>query len=418
MNRYQLLKFFSITPLLIWGLSLSNTWAKNYQTLPQGRSTFGYKYVVTDKIIDKIDNNGNRESYSIKEEIDAKQLESINSTFKNYFEILNQIAPEAYQAFNLGEYKVEAEGNVKAQGIGMGHGFTHRLTGYFALPLYRANSKINLKQTKFSNMDAVKNALLDVNPANTSESLIKQFTEQLPEASGEVLQSLITNYYGYKPLGTWSKSAPGDLELGFIYNLVHENRYGTALAFGTVLPTGQADDPDNLQDIATGDGQSDLFVENLSGLSLIEGNLELDLRTRYTHQLAEDKYMRLPENADFPLSKHKEYINEKLGNKMEGELTLTTTFFESVSQSIGVLYQSKESNRYETKNLTAKEILEKNSNEKSVWLKTGIKFSSIEFFKNNSFFVPFDIGGSYQTLIQGKNTADYHRLDVDFRLYF
>lgn len=394
------------------------TVAKNYQTLPQGRSTFGYKFVVTDKITNKLDSTGNRETYSIKEEIDAKQLESINSTFKSYFEVLNQISPEAYNAFSFGEYKVEAEGNVKAQGIGMGHGFTHNLTGYFALPLYHARSRVNLKQTKFSNMNAVKNALQGLNPTSTTENLLKQFTEQIPEASGEVLQSLVTNYYGYKPLGDWNKSSPGDVEVGFIYNIINESRYGTAFAFGGILPTGAADDPDSLQDIASGDGQTDLFIENMSGISLIEGGLDFDLRTRFTHQLAEEKYMRLPENEDFPLSSKKAFVKEKLGDKIETEASLSTTFFDHVSQTIGVLYQKKLSNRYDLNDQKAKDILEKDSNEEAVWLKASVKFSSIELFKSNKFFLPIDIGGSYQTLMQGKNTPDYHRIDLDFRLYF
>lgn len=411
-------KFSSSLLALILIGTMPISYAKNYQTLPQGRSTFGYKFVVTDKITNKLDSSGNRESYSIKEEIDAKQLETIHTTFKSYFEVLKQISPEAYSAFSFGEYQVQAEGNVKAQGVGMGHGFTHKLTGYFALPLYHASSKVNLKQTKFSNMQAVKNALQGLNPSNTTENLLKQFTEQIPEASGEILQSLVTNYYGYKPLGSWNKSSPGDMEVGFIYNIVNESRYGTAFAFGSVLPTGQADDPDSLQDISSGDGQADLFVENMSGISLIEGNLDLDFRTRYTHQLAEEKYLRLPESEDFPLSSKKGYVKEKLGDKMEGEVSLTTTFFDSISQSVGILYQKKLSNRYEMGDLTAKNILEKNTNEEAIWLKASVKFSSIELFKSNKFFLPIDIGGSYQALMQGKNTPDYHRIDLDFRLYF
>lgn len=395
-----------------------NTQAKNYQTLPQGRSTLGYKYVVTNSITNKLDSTGNKESYSIKEEIDAKQLESINTTFKNYFETLKQISPAAYNQFSFGEYSVEAEGKVKAQGVGMGHGFTNNLTGYITLPLYQASSNVNLKQTKFSNMSAVKNALQGVSTANSTDALIKQFTEQIPEASGEVLQSLVTNYYGYKPLGNWNKSAPGDMEVGFIYNIVNESRYGTAFSFGSILPTGEADDPDSLQDIPTGDGQADLFVENLSGVSLIEGNLDFDLRTRYTYQLAENKYIRLPENEDLPLTNQKGYVNEKLGDKLEGEAMLTSTFFDSISQSFGVLYLKKLSNRYETSNQLAKTILEKNSNEEALWFKASIKLSSIELFKSNKFFLPLDIGGSYQKLIQGKNTPDYQRIDIDFRLYF
>lgn len=411
-----------ITCMLILSSTLLGTsqsaQAKNYQTLPQGRSTLGYKYVVTETITHKLDDTGNRESYSIKENIDSTQLETINTLFSTYFETLKSLSPEAYNAFSFGEYSVHAEGNVKAQGIGMGHGFTNKLTGYFALPLYQASSSVNLKQTKFSNMQAVKDAIQGTNPTDPTEILFKQFTEQVPEASGEVLQSLVTNYYGYKPLGNWRKTSPGDLEIGFIYNIVNESVYGTAFGFGAVLPTGTPDDPDSLQDISSGDGQTDLFIENFSGVSLVEGIVDLDLRSRYVHQLKNEKYMRLPDNENFPLSYNKGFVDEKLGDKMEGELTLTTTLFDSFSQSIGVLYSKKMASRYETEDLKAKQILEKNTEEQSTWLKAGVKFSTIELFKKNKFFLPMDIGGSYQTLLNGKNTPDYHRIDIDLRLYF
>ncbi len=417
--KQQYFKVLSlISVLFLSAICIFEVKAKNYQTLPQGRSTFGYKYVVTDQITHKLDSNGIKESYSIKEEINSKQLENISTTFKSYFEVLNQISPEAYQAFHLGEYKVEAEGNVVAQGIGMGHGFTNKLTGYFALPLYRATSKVDLKQTKFSNMEAVKNSLQNLTPTNTTESLVKQFTEQIPEASGEVIQSLITNYYGYKPLGNWNKSSPGDLEFGLMYNVISEINYGSTFVVGSILPTGQSDDPDNLQDIASGDGQTDLFVENLSGVSFFDGFLELDVRNRYTHQLEETKYMRIPDNEEFPLTSKKQYIKEKLGDKIENEVSLTTTFLESFSQSIGILYQKKYANRYNLNSEMAKNILEKGSDEESMWLKASVKISTINFFKNNKFFLPLDIGGSYQSLMKGKNTPEYHRIDLDFRLYF
>lgn len=411
-------RVISMTYLGFLLFSTGSIYAKNYLTLPQGRSTFGYKYVVTDDITHKLDPNGKKESYSIREDVNSVQLEQVGNVFKSYFEILKSISPEAYNAFSFGEYSVEASGNVKAQGIGMGHGFTHRLTGYFALPLYKAQSTVNLKQTKFSNIQAVKDALQGSTPNSTTEIFMKQFTEQLPEASGEVLQSLVTNYYGYKPIGKWKKDSPGDMEVGFIYNLANEFSYGTALAFGTVLPTGSVDDPDNLQDIPSGDGQTDFFIENLSGVTLIEGRLDLDLRTRYTHQVASEKYLRIPENETFPLSAKKTYVQEKLGDKIEADLTFTATYFEHFKNDLSLMYSKKFQDQYTLDNATAKSYLEKNTDTDAVWIKTGLKFSTIDLFKANKFWVPLDIGASVQTLLTGRNTPDYTRIDLDFRLYF
>ncbi len=412
----NLLKYLLI--LIVSGIPLSQGFAKNYATLPKGRSLFGYKFVLTDNITHKLDQNGNRESLSIKEDVNSIQLEKIGGVFKSYFETLKQISPSAYNAFSFGEYEVNSQGRVRAQGFGMGHGFTHKLTGYFSMPIYHAKSSINLKQTKFSNMNQVKNYLNSSGTANTTEDFIKQFTEQLPEANGEVLQSLVTNYYGYKPLGDWEKTSLGDIEIGFIYNFLNNVYYGSAISFGTVLPTGSPDDPDNLQDIASGDGQTDLFIENLSGVSLVDQYIDLDLKTRYTVQLKSEKYRRLPDNESFPLSLTKEYINEDLGDKKEMELTLSSHFFDSFTQSFGINYSQKDADKYSTANSLAKNILEKNTKSESVTLKLNLKFSTIDFFKSKLFLIPLDVGASYQTLLKGKNTPEFNRVDLDFRLYF
>lgn len=45
-------------------------------------------------------------------------------------------------------------------------------------------------------------------------------------------------------------------------------------------------------------------------------------------------------------------------------------------------------------------------------------FSTVEAYKRNKFDMPIDIGVTAQRLLNAKNTTDYDRIDLDFRMYF
>lgn len=81
-----------------------------------------------------------------------------------------------------------------------------------------------------------------------------------------------------KHLELGKKDALGDAEVGGIYRLTDFSDRGLAIAGGFVFPTGDADDPDSLQDVSTGDGQFDAFVESMAGISFLDDSLQLDLK--------------------------------------------------------------------------------------------------------------------------------------------
>jgi len=238
--------------------------AAGYDTLPAGVNTAVFKQVFTDKIESKYDASNTDTSISINQEFTTSNLSSISDSIKSYFDELKNLSPDAYNAFSLGEFKAEATAQAQAQGIGLGHGITDHLTIYGSLPVYHLKTDVTFSQSKSSSLNQVKNAIINTTPTTAIGTFIKELTLQLPETNEELLQSVIVNHYGYKPLGTWEKDSLGDAEVGFIYRLTDFKEAGQSISGGIVLPTGSPDDPDNLQDVATGDGQADLFVESNS----------------------------------------------------------------------------------------------------------------------------------------------------------
>lgn len=227
------------------------------------------------------------------------------------------------------------------------------------------------------------------------------------------------NYYKYKPIGKWEKDALGDAEIGFIYRLTDYSDRGMSISAGAVLPTGEADDPDSLQDVSTGDGQYDAFVEAAAGISFLDNTLQFDIKGRYTYQFASEKEVRWIDDVDMPLSSQKKTVNQKLGNKIDTTLTLTynPTYWMNLNSSL-ILGQTEVTTYTNVADPKVRRALEEDTGSESRWVRVGIGFSTIEAYKRKQFELPFDVGVSAQRLLNAKNTASYDRIDLDLKLYF
>ena len=420
MAKIRLIMKTTLLSILAIGiLASANLQAASYDTLPKHVNTVVFKQVVTSKIESQYNAQGQQDTLDLKEEFTSSRLEDVSSVIKSYFEQLQAISPEAYTNFSLGEFSADVEANVTAQGFGYGFGLTDRLTVYGSVPMYHIQTDIKFKQSKESNLSAVQATVRNSNPDSAIGKFVKDLTLQLPNTNAELLQSLVVNYYHYKPIGKWEKDALGDAEVGFIYRLTDFSDMGAALSAGAVLPTGQSDDPDSLQDVSTGDGQYDAFVEMAAGISFFDKAIEFDVKGRYTYQFASEKEVRWIDDVDLPLSSQKRTVNQKLGNKIDTTISLTynPTYWMNFNSALllGTTGRTTYANVEDPK---VRKALEDETESESRWVRVGVGFSTIEAYKRKKFDLPFDIGVSAQRLLNAKNTASYDRVDLDLKLYF
>lgn len=413
------MKMKLLTILALGMLPIGSLLAASYDTLPKHVNTLVFKQVMVSKVQSEYNDSGDNETLNMREEFTSSRLEDISTVIKSYFEQLKAISPEAYTNFSLGEFSANVAADISAQGVGYGFGITDRLTVYGSLPIYHIQTDIRFRQTKASNLAAVQATIRNANPDSAMGKFVKDLTLQLPNTNEELLQSLVTNYYGYKPIGKWEKDALGDAEIGFIYRLTDYSDKGVSVSAGAVLPTGSPDDPDSLQDVSTGDGQYDGFVEVASGVSFFDSTIQFDLKTRYTYQFESKKDVRWIEDADLPLAQTKRTVGQKLGDKVEA--TFTTTYNPTYWMNINSSYiagATGKTNYYDVTDPDVKKALESETNSSNQWVRVGIGFSTVEAYKRNKFDMPIDIGVSAQRLLNAKNTASYDRIDLDFRMYF
>jgi len=403
---------------LIFTLGATSAFGASYQTLPKGVDMFVLKQVMTSKVESKYDGNRSDNALALQENFTSSKLESVSSAMKTYFNELKAISPDAYNQFSLGEFKAEAYAQATAQGIGLAHGITDRLTLYGSLPVYHIKSNVTFRQSQKSNIAAVQAAVAN-SPTNSALStFVRQLTLQLPDTNEELLQSMIVNYYHYKALGSWEKDALGDAEVGAIYRLTDAQDMGLAMAFGAVLPTGDSDDPDSLQDVSTGDGQYDGFVESMAGISFFDNVLQFDLKTRFTYQFASKKIMRKLDDPDVPLSSEKETMSEKLGNKFDSTVTLTINPTSWLNFNSALIYSETGATTYGASDPRVKAVLEQDTSSNNYWGKVGVGFSSVDLYKAKKMDIPFEVNLSAQRLLNAKNSYNYDRFDLDFRLFF
>lgn len=413
------MKRIKLSTLLLTWLPFATVFGASYETLPKHVNTFVFKQVMASKIESKYGADNKQETLDLKEEFTSSRLEDVSSVIKSYFANLKALSPEAYENFSLGEFKADVEADVTAQGFGYGFGLTDRLTVYGSLPVYHIKTDIKFTQSKPSNLAAVQATVRNSSTDSALGKFVRDLTLQLPNTNAELLQSLVVNYYNYQPIGAWEKDALGDAEIGFIYRLTDFVDKGMALSMGAVLPTGDADDPDSLQDVSTGDGQYDAFFETMAGVSFLRKTFEFDIKGRYTHQFASKKEVRWIEDANVPLAQQKKTVNQKLGNKIDAAVTFTLNPAHWINLNTSYIASQTKSTRYDdVEDARVKAALEANTVTESRWIKVGLGFSTIEAYKRKKFDMPFDVGISAQRLMNAKNTVSYDRFDVDLKLYF
>lgn len=403
---------------LLLALQIHHASAAVYDTLPAGINTVVAKQVKTSRIESRYGADNQTSGLNIKQEFNTSTLENISEAINIYFKELQAISPDAYNQFSLGEFQAKAWAEVNVQGFGIGHGVTDHLTILASVPIYHVKTNVDFSQTKKSNLAAIRDALKNVPTTSASANFVQQFTQQLPDTNEQLLQSVIVNMYGYKPLGHFERDSLGDAELGMIYRFTDFADKGQALALGAILPTGKIDDPDSLQDVPTGDGQYDAYLESLSGVSFLNNTFQFDLKFRYTYQFEKAKDLRIISDQAMPLSRDRRLVTEKLGNKTDTTITATInpTIWLNVNSSF--IVNKVEGTRYNIAETNIKAAMEANTSSLNQWGRIGVGFTGVELYKRKKLAIPFEINLSYQHIIKAQNTPDFERIDADFRLYF
>src|SRR5690606_30461928 len=269
---------------------MSEAHAAYYSTLPEGVRVAVFRQVMTSTIDQEFNRNSKPIGFDVDVNLSADALRSSSSISEYIFGELQNISEYAYDTFTFGTYKIDGQAEVNVQGFGFGYGINDRVTAYVSMPIYNARVEMKMDRTSSDTQKEVLQILNSTSSGNQFQTTFQEFLagQNLGVTEG-LIQSVVTNLYGYKPLGTWNARGLGDIDLAAISRLTDWQDAGLALTYGVTLPTGRIDDPDLLQDFAFGDGQTDVFAEFGGGQSFLKGQLDLESSLRYTSQVGSTK---------------------------------------------------------------------------------------------------------------------------------
>lgn len=407
--------------LFLFGVSLlltQNAWGLYYETLPKGVRLAVYRHVQTAEVSSEFTETGRRQDLSYSQSLGAEDLKNVKG-INLYLDEMKRLSPEAYNEFTLGRYDIDAKADVKVHGFGFAWGITDQLTAYVSLPIYKAQVAMRVQRTQGNNYQQVADRLAQsADKSSTTDKLVEQLTRQLPDANGELLQTVLVKEFGYAPLGDWQAQGMGDMEIAALYRLTNHDWAGAATRFGFVLPTGREDDPDVLQDFAFGDGQLDLFGEIGGGVSLLDRRLELSASLGYVHQFSSEKTYRVPEGSGFTISDRKADFQEKLGNEVRWDLFGAWRAGEWVKIHMGYDYRSRGQSEYESPWGQINQWLAEGTAQTEHRLRAGVSLTSVVPFQRQKFLFPFIVNLMAMKTVAGENTPKLTRFDLEFRLFF
>lgn len=388
----------------------SLTFAQAWKTLPKGVRILGYRNVTTSTIKSNFNKFGSETTMSPEFKIDGVLLNDITKGA-----VKSSFSDQMYRDLMVGEYKVDANAHAKVHGLGFGYGITDSLMFYAEIAYYNFNSRARIKRTRGNNYAEMARSLRGTNnPQYINEA---QIYEKMMDVNEHNVQSVVTDYFGYKPVGDWQGTGYGDMETGFMIKAVDRGTWGIQVYPGVILPTGRQDDPDMLQDTAFGDGQYDVFGEVATGY-VVNDRLSLGTTLRYTYQAPTTKEMRIPEEKDFPLSQDKGSFDVKYGDKfnlMVNAPFIINDWF-SVIPFYRFMYQMP--SEYTSEFTEADGYLEYNSDKMEHQAQITFSLSSVQPFLKKKFVLPAQINMNLVQTVGGKNVPKMGRFELELRMIF
>jgi hypothetical protein len=400
---------------LIFGFILLGTMmsanAQVWKVLPKGVRIVGYRNVTTSKVTSNFNRTGSESSLGSSFRVDANAFNKMTG---------NLISPgtidqNAYNNLVIGAYKVDAEAQFNVHGTGFGYGITDKVMFYGEMSYYNAQVRANIKRTAGNSYEETAR-ILEQN-GGTQNNIIAENLRQMIDADERTIQSVVTNYYGYKPIGDWYGKGYGDMETGLMAKVIDKGVWGVMLYPGVVLPTGRQDDPDILQDVGFGDGQFDLFGEMATGY-VVNDKFSVGTLLRYTYQAPTTKQLRIPEERDFTLSARKGNFGVKYGDRINW--SAMSTFFVNDWISFTPVYRMmyQMASEYESKYGVANQYLAYNTDKMEHQAQLTTTLSSIQPFLKKEFLLPAQININLVKTITGKNVPNVGRFEVEFRMLF
>lgn len=315
---------------------------------------------------------------------------------------------EGGPGFTTGEIRTQVQVLLPILGIGL----TDTLTFAAAIPIYSVGVGVS---TGFVGT-AEGQQFVDSLYSSSSPALAEDVAAQLNSAVSRKAQAM-----GYQPLEDRSSTHLGDIRLLAKWKFFEVENHTLALKPSLTLPTGQAPNADQLIDVPTGDGQTDLGLQLTSSWNFAP-RFTWSQFIGYTYQTPDQHTMRIPLKAGERLSPDKESVSRKLGDLLQAGTSVAWGSTNGLIQlGVGYTFQYQWGARFQGKAYQAERYEYLNDLNPSQMLHSGTLtagLSTVSWFKNHSFPVPFQTFVSYSHPFAGRNAPASDVIAGELVLFF
>ncbi len=291
-------------------------------------------------------------------------------------------------------------------------GITENFTAAVAVPIVKVDISAATGFAKTEDGQKFIDAACATNPEKCNDAADK--------LNNAINQKLATN--GYEPIQSETINSVGDARLVGKYRAYKDSLQSLAVRGELTLPTGIAPNADKAVDVPTGDGQWDVGFGLIYDRSLTQ-DLHVNLFGSYVAQLPDQLQKRLPVGLGDTISGTKELLNRDLG-----DIVSTGTSFGYVFPSLGLnlgagySFQFVNATRYQDGELASSETyrwLEAEAPIQALHSATlAAGFSTIEWFKQKRFVLPFQANIAWSLPLAGRNVTDNSTLAGELVLFF
>lgn len=312
----------------------------------------------------------------------------------------------------VGTFNADLKARVKVTAPIVSYGITDKLTLAAAFPFYQAQTAVDVGFAPTAKAQLFLNSL--ARTENNQTASAREIGDKLNRAVERLNQKLLDN--GFRNLQNWDDRGLGDVTIAAKYRAFGSETLGLATTSGLVLPTGRTDNPDILNDLAFGDGQTDVFAQ-VAVDEFLGNGITFNQYLKYTEQLAGKKQVRLVTEEE-KIEVEKANAEFKLGSKSEAGVSLQWEPTFGLVTGIGYSQSKKLGDDYRGVPDETASVLEARTDQEAKHSIVELGYSTVPLFRAKQFPVPVETKFSYTHQISSRNTPESDLAQIDFSLFF
>lgn len=388
------------------------------EPLPQSVNSPAFRYGSISGVDSKYNASGTVETLSDINTINfnSDQLKKISTDIETLVLVLNQLSGthRLGDQLNLGTLRIETEPTVNYFVPIYARGITDDLSMGVALPVVFYKNKLALAQSN-SNADEVCEKLGPTPSDDLKEACQKLRNTRMTD---EVRKELANK--GYRPIEDRKETLMGDLQLVSFWRFFNRDnaRHTMVLRNTLTLPTGKANDPDDLADLGAF-GQTALEAVLLHNY-LIFPTLRLAAKAGYKLTLPDHVDARVPKNESdvLPAQDSKENVGRNLGDTITMGAAATWNFWGDFGIAGGYEYARKGADRYTGSRGRRYDLLEKETSSEAHRLRGGLSYDTIGLYQRTKKVPPMKLDFEVTNTVAGRNTDRSLTNELSLTLFF